>query len=187
MQPKKKNLRRNMIAKTLFSWIEDVAVGVSVVVIIFTFFLKVVSVDGTSMMPNYLDNDKLLVTSGYCRQGDVVIIKNIGDDTIIKRVIAVQGQTVDFDDVNSNVLVDGVPFDDAGYGIPSGVTKVAWSNYEGMEFPAVVPKGHLFVLGDNREVSKDSRYKDVGMVDVRNVVGKSFLRIYPFDGFGFTK
>ena len=98
---------------------------------------------------------------------------------IIKRVIATEGQTVDIDFEKGLVLVDGEPLDESAY-IENGIT----TQYSDFTFPMEVPEGCVFVLGDNRPVSKDSRSKDVGMVDERYILGKAEWIVFPFDRFG---
>ena len=175
-------------ASVLFDFAEDVAFAVAIVVILFTFFIRIITVDGASMSPNYTDGDRLMVSAAFMniQQGDVIIVSSTESvyGPIIKRVIAIGGQLVDFDHENGNVLVDGEVLDDSQYGVEPGITKISWSNYEALEFPAEVPEGCVFVLGDNRTLSKDSRYEDVGMIDKKNILGKAFFKIYPFRSLG---
>lgn len=171
--------------------IADVLVSsVVIVAIVFTFFFRVVTVDGPSMEPNYINGGKVLISAGApsVRFGDVVIITDVLEQgPIIKRVIATGGQTVDFDWAAKRILVDGVPVDDSEFGIQNGITEVLWQNYEMLEFPQVVPEGCVFVLGDNRVFSKDSRFAEIGMVDKRKILGKALFDLYPFDRFGLAK
>lgn len=174
-------------AKSAFEWAEDLVIAIVLVATIFTFFLRIITVDGSSMNPNYTDGNRVLV-SGWVtdvKQGDVVIVTNIKtlDGPIIKRVLATEGQTVDFDAEKKAVVVDGVAVDDSRYGVENGITEINWSNYEMLTFPATVPAGCVFVLGDNRPISKDSRYQEIGMIDKRNILGKAMLKIYPFEQF----
>ena len=173
-------------SRLIFEWAEDLVIAVAVVTLFFTFITRVVSVDGASMNPNYQNGDRVLVTAHSFRvePGDVVIVTKADAVPMIKRVVAVAGQTVDFDNAQGAVLVDGVPFDDSAYGIPTGITKISWSNYQALNFPVVVPKDSVFVLGDNRALSKDSRYAEVGMIHNSSILGTAFLKIFPFDRFG---
>ena len=82
------------------------------------------------------------------------------------------------------VYVDGIAVDESQYGLPNGITTSPSSAYEPLVFPQTVPKNCVFVLGDNRGVSLDSRYADIGMVDVRHVLGEAVFAIYPLDRFG---
>lgn len=100
-------------------------------------------------------------------------------EPIIKRVIALENQTVDIDFETGTVYVDGQALDESAY-IANGITTQP-SDYT---YPLTVPEGHLFVLGDNRAVSKDSRNSSVGMIDERYVLGKAELVVFPFSRFG---
>ena len=169
--------------KSAFEWMEDLTFMLVLVAVIFTFVLRLITVDGTSMLPNYSDGDRVLVTGDIigAKQGDVVIINNVLDGPIIKRVIATEGQVVDFDAQNKSVLIDGVPLDDSQFGVQNGITEISWSNYNMLEFPATVPEGCVFVLGDNRVLSLDSRFADVGMIDTRNILGKALFKVFPLN------
>lgn len=169
--------------KSAFEWMEDLTFMLVLVAVIFTFILRLITVDGTSMLPNYSDGDRVLVTGDIIgvKQGDVVIINNVLDGPIIKRVIATEGQVVDFDAQNKSVLIDGVPLDDSQFGVQNGITEISWSNYNMLDFPATVPDGCVFVLGDNRVLSLDSRFADVGMIDTRNILGKALIKVFPLN------
>lgn len=173
-----------------YEWAESLILACVFVSVIFTFFVRVITVDGDSMNPNYINDDRVMVTSinPSIEQGDVVIIMNISsiDGPIIKRVIATEGQTVDFDPVNKAVLVDGAPVDDSAFGIQNGITELYWSDHRMLDFPQTVPDGCVFVLGDNRTLSKDSRFESVGMIDKRNILGKAILYLFPVDRIGRT-
>ncbi len=166
-----------------YEWMEALITSLIVVVMVFTFLFRVVNVSGSSMLPTLESSDRVLLSSLFYtpRQGDVVVIsRTVGlDKPIIKRVIATEGQTVDIDFETGMVIVDGEILDESAY-IENGITTQA----SDMEFPAQVPPGHIFVLGDNRSVSKDSRSSDVGMVDVRYVLGKAQWIVFPLDRFG---
>ena len=106
------------------------------------------------------------------------------EEPIIKRVIATEGQTVDFDYEAGVVYVDGQPVDETQFGLENGITSEPFSSFELLEFPQTVPEGCVFVLGDNRAVSEDSRYQDVGMIDERNILGKAVFHLFPFQSLG---
>ncbi len=170
------------VVKTVLEWGEELVMAVVLIAVVFTFFFRIITVTGTSMVPNYNNGDRVLVagTPFGVKQGDVVVITNVLEEPIIKRVIATEGQTVDFNAQSRSVLIDGKLLNESQFGLESGITDLPYSSFEILEFPAVVPKGCVFVLGDNREVSEDSRYKIVGMIDERNILGKAVFKIFPF-------
>ena len=170
-----------------FEWVESLITALIVVVIMFTFLFRVVTVDGTSMLPNLYSGDRLVVSSYFYKpkQGDIIVLKRTSGlmKPIVKRVIALPGQKVDFDFDAGTVFVDGVQLDESGY-INNGITHEPATSEPLLDFPQVVPEGHVFVLGDNREVSEDSRFEAVGMVDERYILGKAELILFPISRFG---
>lgn len=172
--------------KTLYEWLEEIVIALTLVILVFTFLFRVVTVTGESMLPNFVEGQKLIVTNfGHSvEQGTVVVITNVLNEPIIKRVIATEGQTVDIDYETGVVYVDGEAVDETQFGLENGITTRPYSTLEAMVFPQTVPEGCVFVLGDNRGVSKDSRYTEVGMVDTRHILGEAAFTLYPFDRFG---
>ncbi len=169
------------LSRTVLEWTEELVLAVVIIAAAFTFLFRVITVTGTSMVPNYNDGDRVLVTggSGSLKRGDVVVITNVLNEPIIKRVIATEGEVVDFDYDNGLVLVDGQVVDETEFGLENGITGKPFTSFELMQFPQRVPEGCVFVLGDNRAVSEDSRYKLVGMVDKRSILGKAVFHLYP--------
>lgn len=172
--------------KTLYEWLEEIVIALTLVILVFTFLFRVVTVTGESMLPNFVEGQKLIVTNlGHSvEQGTVVVITNVLNEPIIKRVVATEGQTVDIDYETGVVYVDGEAVDETQFGLENGITTRPYSTLEAMVFPQTVPEGCVFVLGDNRSVSKDSRYTEVGMVDTRHILGEAVFTLYPFDRFG---
>lgn len=166
-----------------YEWLEALSSSLIVVVLLFTLLFRIVNVSGPSMLPTLQDNDRVLLTSYFYRPqpGDVVVITHTAklQEPIIKRVIALENQTVDIDFETGTVYVDGQALNESAY-IANGITTQP-SDYT---YPLTVPEGHLFVLGDNRAVSKDSRNSSVGMIDERYVLGKAELVVFPFSRFG---
>ena len=148
--------------------------------ILFTFFIRFVGVDGDSMEPTLQDNDWLIVSSvnPEIEHGDIIISTqpNAFNEPLVKRVIATGGQTVDIDFAKGEVYVDGQLLDEPYIAEPTHTT-------EGVSFPILVPEGKLFVMGDNRNESSDSRSPMVGCVDERYVLGVVKYRVAP----DFTK
>ena len=177
---------RNRWSVLILDFVEEVSIEIIIFLMQCTFVIRVVVVTGPSMEPNYLEGDRLLILNnwGQVEQGDVVVILNVLPEPIIKRVIARENQTVDFDPVARAVLIDGVPLSDRCFGVEEGNTYLPYSILELMEFPQTVPKGCVFVLGDNRPVSEDSRFVDVGMIDKRHILGKAVFRIFPSERIG---
>ena len=175
--------------RAILEWGEELVIAVVLIAVVFTFVFRIITVTGTSMVPNYNDNDRVLVigSSLGVEQGDVVVITNVLDEPIIKRVIATEGQTVDFDYDSKSVLVDGKVLDETQFGLQNGITEQPYTSFELLDFPQTVPEGCVFVLGDNRSVSEDSRYQVVGMIDKRDILGKAIFHIFPFQKIGPAK
>lgn len=176
--------------KSLCEWIDSFIVSFVAVVIIFTFFVGKVKVDGESMMDTLLDKDQLIVTD-FCynpQRGDIVIVSRNpenSDDSeklkynqpIVKRVIAVAGDTIEITE-DGKVLLNDEELDEPyirNYEDHLGTPQVNLFNKE------TVPEGCVFVMGDNRHNSHDSRTNDIWMVDKRYILGKVLLRVYPFE------
>ncbi len=174
------------IQKNIIEWLQELSFAVIFAVVIFTFIFKVVAVNGDSMLPTLVSEDKLIISciGNDYQTGDIIVMSEVLENPIIKRVIATEGQIVDINNEDGIVYVDGTPIDESIFGLPSGVTIAPNTHLEVMQFPQTVPEGHVFVLGDNRTVSEDSRYMTVGMVDERKIVGKALLRFLPFNEFG---
>lgn len=175
--------KRNFV-KNVYDWADSMAFAVIAVVIVFTFFLRIMGVNGDSMLPTLENGNYVLISDLFYtpEQGDVVVITPTASFSlpIIKRVIATQGQTVDIDFTKGEVYVDNMVVDEPYIAEPTILR-------EDMTFPQTVPEGHLFVMGDNRNNSLDSRSKSIGMVDTRYILGKAFLRVKPISKFGEVK
>ena len=178
---------RHPLLREVFDWIESIAFALVVVVVIFSFLFRIVMVDGASMVPTLHNQDRLILTNGYYdpQPMDVVVCQINGANRnrpIIKRVIAVAGQTVDIDFDRGIVIVDGKELDEDSY-----TRERTFKNPKELEFPIEVPEGRVFVLGDNRNESLDSRYREVGFVKLADVKGKAVFCIFPFDNIGKIK
>lgn len=169
-----------------FEFVEMLAVAVTIVIVIVAFFLRITVVYGRSMTNTLQPDDVLLVSDVFYtpKTGDVIVIQPMTDDytnPIVKRVIATAGQTVDIDFENWIVTVDGVRLDESYVNRPGGNVAMKGSY---LDFPYVVPEGHLFVMGDNRNGSSDSRSRMFGPLDERYILGKVLFRVLPFSSFG---
>lgn len=160
--------------------------AIILVAVVFTFAARIITVDGHSMEPTYSHGDRVLVSgfAGKVDPGDIVIIVHALSEPIIKRVVATEGQVVDFDQALGELTVDGTPLTGEAFGLEGGITHLPNAPGEVLEFPQTVPEGCVFVLGDNREHSTDSRFTAVGMVDHRNILGKVVFNLYPFSKLG---
>ena len=176
--------KRSTFKSELFDWAQNIAIILTVVVLLFTFVLRVIGVEGPSMMNTLHDGDWLLVSDLFYspENGDIVIIKKeqFMQSPIVKRIIATEGQTIDIDFDNGIVYVDGIGLDEP---YANGLTTRSFD----MQFPQTVPEGCVFVLGDNRNHSSDSRTVSLGMVDERYIIGKVIFRILPINDFGTVK
>ena len=164
--------------RDLYEWVQALVCSVLAVVVIFTFGVRLIGVDGHSMVPTLQHGDRLLVLNSMFyddyQYGDIVILtkETFLSAPIVKRVIAVGGQTVDIDFESGSVYVDGKLLNEPY------INKLTFQE-EGVEFPVVVPEGSIFVMGDNRNHSDDSRNSRLGTVDTRYVIGKAVFLAFP--------
>lgn len=161
-----------------YEWVRSLVAAVLIIVLVFTFLARMMGVQGPSMIPTLQNGDRLLVLNATVvreyRRGDIVIARkqSFSDDPIVKRVIAVGGQTVDIDFGAGVVYVDGVAQKE------DYINDLTYT-YEGTDFPLTVPEGSVFLMGDNRNMSTDSREPRIGAVDTRYLIGKAVLLVYP--------
>lgn len=151
------------------------------IVMLFSFVFIRVGVDGDSMNDTLKNGDRLIICNiNYKPQsGDIVVVyaENL-KKTIVKRVIAVGGQTVDIDYAAHRVYVDGVMKYEPFIKEPT-----AFMGEEPVSMPVKVPDDCVFVMGDNRNVSLDSRSAEIGMIKTKYIIGKVLLRYYPLQNF----
>lgn len=165
----------------LFEWVRNIAIILTAVILIFVFAFRVIGVDGDSMLPTLHDKDWMVISKLFYvpEPGDIVVLtkKQFMEQPIVKRVIATEGQEIDIDFDTGTVTVDGVVLDEP-------YIKEKTRRQFDMSFPAVVPENCVFVMGDNRMHSSDSRVSSLGMVDERYILGRLLFRIYPFGKIG---
>ena len=166
-------------SKSLVMYLHDLCWMLAVVMILFLIFFRIIVVSGPSMKMTLLDGDYLLLISNLFyrepEKGDVVVVSKQNYDNgkpIVKRVIATEGQIVDMDFANGIVYIDGLPLEEEYINTPTNLD-------EGSVFPQIVEEDHVFVMGDNRNNSKDSRSLEIGQVDKREVLGKVALLMVP--------
>lgn len=167
-------------AVNMFDWAQSIVVAIVVLFLTFTFVVRPVQVVGDSMLPT-LQNGNWLLLSAFDKTpeyGEIVVItqpvQTSSGEPIIKRVIAKGGQTVDIDFNRGIVYVDGTALDEPY------VNELTYRSFD-VTFPLTVPEGCLFVMGDNRGDSLDSRSSRIGLIDERYVLGSVKLRVFPFE------
>ena len=166
------------IFKEIFEWVQSIAVALVLALIINQFLFAMVQVEGSSMLPTLETKERLVITKLFYKPKakDIVVVES--DDLqkyIIKRVIAVPGDVVDYDAQNFRITINGEAIDEP---------YILEEAYGGgaVNYPVTVPEDHVFVMGDNRNNSNDSR--NLGMISYDDVVGRAALRITPFSKFG---
>lgn len=203
------------LKKEVFEWFYTIAIALIIAFFIKGFLFDVVKVDGSSMYPTLLNNDRLIITKlGYTpKQQDIVILdstykkreqhyalreqngekfnavtklidyfslpNDLKKRYYVKRIIALPGQTVDI--VDGKVLVDGEILEEAYYQGDTPISDLS------VEYPVTIDEGHVFVMGDNRHHSADSRSSTLGQVPIDAILGKAQLRIWPLNNISLTK
>ena len=164
--------------RELYDWIESLMVALIFCVLLFSFFIRLIDVSGPSMNPTLYEGNKMLVSDLFYKPkaGDVVVFRNVNENqeekALVKRVIATEGQEVNIDFEHGIVYVDGEALEEDYAAEPI---------HNKLDFigPKTVPTGCVFVLGDNRNSSRDSRARSIGMVDERLILGKVYAVVYP--------
>lgn len=189
--PKKTN-NENTFKSFIFDWLEVLVHAIIAVVICFSFFFRIATIEGPSMRDTLQDGERVIISNLFYepKVGDIVVISrnkensvdkiNQSNTPIIKRIIATEGQTVDIDFTEGIVYVDGVALDEPYTRTP---TNLKWD----IQFPVTVDEGCVFVLGDNRNDSIDSRSSSIGeygMIDTRYILGHAVYRVFPLDKMG---
>lgn len=184
----KKENKKESFLSSLYDWIEVVSISVIIVIMIFTFVARLSTVDGDSMYPTLIDGERLIVSDLFYspENGDIVVLQEKNaffTSPLVKRIIAQEGQTIDFDYENWGVYVDGEKLTEPYI---NRELEKAMKNY-GSPDSVTVPGGHIFVMGDNRNHSTDSRDSLVGFVEYDEIIGKVVFRIFPFSRIGAVK
>ena len=195
--PKENNIeqiidKKTQFKKDIFDWIEVLVHSILIVVLCFSFLFRIATIDGPSMMNTLHDGERVIISNLFYKPkvGDIVVISrnkensvftiNSSNTPIIKRIIATEGQSVDIDFEKGIVYVDGIALDEPYARTPT-------TRKFDIDFPVTVDEGCVFVLGDNRNDSmdsRDSRIGEYGMVDTRYILGHAVYRIFPFNKIG---
>ncbi len=204
------------LKKEVFEWVYTIVVALLIAFLIKGFLFDVVKVDGNSMFPTLYNNDRIIITKlGYKpEQKDIIILdsnykkrelyydaledsgkefnavtrffdyqfnlpQNLKKKYYVKRIIALPGQTVDI--IDGKVYVDGEKLNEEYYQGETPITDPT------VEYPVTIEEGHVFVMGDNRPHSSDSRVSSLGQVPYDAILGKAQIRIWPLNTIGLTK
>lgn len=174
-EDKKKKSKKQKTKMTVFDVLEPIVAALLIITIIFTLFFRIVNVSGPSMKPTLSDGNKIIISArGYePTMGDIVVLSSESGtkETIVKRIIALGGDKVDINFTTGIVTVNGVEEEYA--------EELTLQQFD-IAFPITVPEGCVFVLGDNRSESLDSRSTEIGCIDERYIVGKVIFSIVPF-------
>ena len=170
--------------REVYDWIQCLMVALIICVALFVFFIRVIDVSGSSMLPTLTNGNKMIVSDLFYKPkaGDVVVFKSDTYDpnkALVKRIIATEGQEINIDFDHGIVYVDGQPLDEK-YIMQPTTTKLDFIG------PKEVPEGCVFVMGDNRNASTDSRKKEIGMVDERMIIGRVYAVIFPLSELGWV-
>ena len=174
----------------MFDWMCSIFSAILCFIIIFALFARVITVDGESMVPTLQDQQRLIVSDMFYtpQYDDIVILyadKLVNESSggygkpIVKRVIGLPGDTIRIDFVKGVIYRNGEQLPDDYTNTPTNLPENFPNNQD-----VTVEDGKIFVLGDNRNGSKDSRSSDVGQVDMRYIMGKAYLRIWPLNALG---
>lgn len=182
MKSKKEKVR---VSEDIFGWIESLVLAVVILVVVNSFLLRTTGVKGQSMEDTLHDRDYLVVSKLFYKQpkqGDVVIFYSpqYWDEVLVKRVIGTPGDVVDIDYTTGTVSVNGTALDEP-------YIKETIRMQDDVPMPYTVPEDSVFVMGDNRNHSTDSRSTTVGPVHYDSIIGKVLLRIFPFNKIGLIK
>ena len=170
------------LKKELWEWAKAILFAAVIVFIMFRFIIQVVTVNGVSMEPTLEGGDRLIISNLFYTPaaGDIVVLSDETglDEALIKRIIALPGQTVDINE-NGEVLVDGKVLSE-----PYIAERIDENHRGDMTYPLTVPEDSVFVMGDNRNHSTDSRDSQVGLVDEGEIMGRVIFRLLPLSKIG---
>ena len=165
----------------VYEWLDSIMYAIIIILFVFTFLVRLVGVNGDSMNPTLKNGDWLTVKSinTTIDRGDIVVVTqpNFLGEPLVKRVIAVGGDEINFDFFEHQVIVNGVVLNEPYIAEPTALMG-------DLVYPITVPEGMVFVMVDNRNNSLDSRSKTIGLIDERYILGVANYRLFPFSSFG---
>lgn len=172
--------KKTSAALELFGWAQSLIWALLVLVVISSFFVRISGVSGDSMFPTLHNLDRVLVELNYNEpvRGDMIVVMapHFDDEPLVKRIIGIEGDEIDIDD-EGNVWVNGEL-------ILEPYINEQDFNGGSVTYPFYVPEGHVFVMGDNRNHSADSRADYIGALKTDDIIGRVFFRIWPMESFG---
>ena len=171
-------LNPGKVTNTVFDWLGSLLIALVCVLLVMMFGFRVIDVDGTSMEPTLINTDKVIITNLFYtpHNGDIVVISH-GEEypkPLVKRVIAIPGQTLEINYKEGTIKVDGELLDE-----PYTQGYLKEGDLPEQDINGVIPEGKIFVMGDNRAVSLDSRSRQIGLIDLDLVIGKAQLDVVP--------
>ena len=161
----------------LYDWMQTIVMTLLAVLTLLTFVGRNIGVDGDSMNPTLLDGDRMIVRSLFYapNHGDIVVVSTQSfreGKPLVKRVIALAGEVVEIDTTRGVVYVNGIALDEPNFEPTFEMGDIT--------YPYTVPDGHIFVIGDNRNASNDSRFVEIGPIDEREIIGGAMAVFFPF-------
>ena len=182
--PLTRKRQKNEDRMELYDWVQCLVTAIVAGILIFVFLVRIMGVIGPSMLKTLVEGDKIVVSDLFYtpKVGDIVVVEkeSFGEEPIVKRIIAEAGQTVDIDFEEGVVYVDGRKLDEPYTNTPTNIQ-------EDFAGEVTVPEGCVFVMGDNRNSSTDSRCDRIGMVDTRCIIGKVLMVLIPGNGYDGTR
>lgn len=181
-----KKTEKTSAVQELFFWAQALTLVLAVLILVNTFFFRLSGVRGTSMLKTLEENDQLILrVIGYDapQRGDVIVCTSdaFGGEALVKRVIAIEGDTLDIDSDGEVILNGEVLYE------PYIYETIRSDRHGNQHYPLIVEAGHVFVMGDNRNGSTDSRWVEVGQISCDRVIGKVLFRIWPITKLGNVK